>query len=164
MIFVTGPDGSPGAAGEFELVAVAEALARRAHRSQVDKAGEPYIEHPRRVAAGVKDDPVVQAAAWLHDVVEDTSVTLEDLRAAGFPEVVVAAVDALTRRPDEDRDAYYTRVAADPVALQVKWADLADNADPGRLARLDADTRGRLHAKYAHAREVLSRQATRLGE
>jgi len=146
------------------LVDAAEQLSRQAHAGQVDKAGDPYIEHPRRVAASVRGDSVAQAAAWLHDVVEDTSVTLADLRAAGFPEVIVAAVDALTRRPDEDRDAYYIRVAANPVALQVKWADLADNADPDRLDRLDAQTHARLRAKYAHAREALERCATGSGE
>jgi hypothetical protein len=69
---------------------------------------------------------------------------------------VVAAVDALTRRDDEPAEDYYRRVAADPVARVVKDADLADNADPDRLARLDTATRERLSAKYAHARETLA--------
>ena len=68
-----------------ELVGRAEALARSAHAGQVDKAGAPYAQHPERVAAAVTGDPQAQAAAWLHDVVEDTSTSLADLRAAGQP-------------------------------------------------------------------------------
>ena len=101
-------------------------------------------------------DPQAQAAAWLHDVVEDTSTSLADLRAAGFPEPVIAAVDALTRRPDEPGDNYYARVAADPLALRVKRADIADNSSPERLGGLDEATQIRLRHKYAHALATLA--------
>ena len=117
-----------------DLAARAETLARAAHAGQVDKAGAPYAAHPARVAAAVPGDPLAEAAAWLHDVIEDTGTTLADLRAEGFPEPVLAAVDALTRRADEERDAYYARVAADPLALRVKRADIADNSGPERLS------------------------------
>lgn len=138
---------------------MARELASTAHARQVDKAGAPYIEHPRRVAARVAGDELAGAqvrdelavaVAWLHDVVEDTDVTAEVLRAA-FPEEVVAAVLALTRRAGEEPDVYYARVAANPLALRVKRADIADNTDPARTAALTTSTRERLAAKYAHA-------------
>ena len=151
---------------EADLVARARALATSAHAGQVDKAGAPYITHPERVAArvaggtptGTHDDAEAVAVAWLHDVVEDTAVTAADLAAAGFPGTVVAAVLALTRAPGEDPDGYYARVAADPLALRVKRADIADNTDPARVAALDPATRERLAAKYAHALAVLDRE------
>lgn len=133
------------------LVEAAESVARDAHRGQVDKAGRAYVDHPARVAARVAGDPVAVAVAWLHDTVEDTGTTLEALRGLGFPAAVRDAVDALTRRDDEAPDAYYERVARDETALRVKRADIADNSDPDRLARLDEALRARLEAKYAHA-------------
>lgn len=139
----------------------AREIATRAHHGQTDKTGADYIDHPRRVAnrvrhyAEAEQLEATQVVAWLHDVVEDTPVTLEDL-SAEFPREVVAGVDAMTKRADEDRDAYYTRVAADPLARLVKQADLDDNTDPARTALLDADTHARLERKYAHAREVLA--------
>ena len=135
------------------LVDRAREIAQQAHRDQVDKSGAAYITHPARVAARVAGNPAAEMVAWLHDVVEDTGVTLDDL-AAEFPPEVVAAVDAITKRPDEG-DAYYHRVAANPLALLVKHADLADNSSPDRLAKLDPALQSRLRAKYAHAREVL---------
>lgn len=134
---------------------LAEQIAAAAHEGQVDKAGQPYIAHPARVAARVAGDERAVAAAWLHDVVEDTDVTLADLEQT-FPPEVTAAVDALTRRPHEAPADYYARVRQLPLALTVKLADLADNSDPQRLAQLDAATRDRLTAKYARARAELT--------
>lgn len=141
-----------------DLLAAAGQLAVRAHDGQVDKAGAPYIGHPRRVADRVRrrgGDVAQQAAALLHDVLEDSSVTVDDLRHAGMPEPVVTAVVALTRRPGEPHEDAVARAAADPVAQLVKRCDLEDNTDPDRLARLDSDTRARLEAKYARALAVL---------
>jgi (p)ppGpp synthase/HD superfamily hydrolase len=130
-------------------------LARAAHAGQVDKLGQPYIEHPARVAARLPEaDEIGRTVAWLHDVVEDTGVTLEQL-AADFGPEVAAAVDALTRRPGEG-EAYYARVKDNPVALRVKRADIADNLDPDRTARLSPLVRARLAGKYARALELLS--------
>lgn len=136
------------------LAVRAEVLARAAHQGQTDKAGRPYAEYPARVASRVHGDDAAEAVAWLHDVVEDTEVTLDQLRSE-FPAAVVAAVDAVTKRPGEPPEAYYGRVAADPLARQVKLADLADNSDPARLAELDEPTRERLTAKYAAGRARL---------
>lgn len=137
------------------IAELAEMIAAEAHAGQVDKAGQPYITHPARVAARVAGDEHAVAAAWLHDVVEDTEVTLADLEQA-FPPDVTAAVDALTRRRDEAPAEYYARVRRMPLALTVKLADMADNSDPQRLAQLDAATRERLIAKYARARAELT--------
>ncbi len=136
------------------LVERARDIALEAHAGQTDKAGAPYITHPARVAARLAGDPPAEVVGWLHDVVEDTGVTLDDL-AAEFPAGIVAAVDAITKRDGEDRDDYYRRVAANPLARKVKHADLDDNSSPDRLAMLDPETQDRLRAKYAHAREVL---------
>ncbi len=137
----------------------AEALARSAHADQVDKAGLPYADHPARVAARVRisapGDESAEAVAWLHDVVEDTNVTLDDL-ADEFGSLVAAGVEAITRRPGEDGDAYYLRIAANRLAFLVKAADLADNTDPVRLAKLEPAVREQLEAKYAHARRALA--------
>ncbi|MBO4204838.1 HD domain-containing protein [Micromonospora echinofusca] len=141
-------------------VADADALAARAHHGQVDKAGRPYIDHPRAVAAtlaGFGDHAVM--AGLLHDVVEDTGVTLHDLRAAGYPEEVVRAVDAVTRRPDEPYLDMIRRAAADPLGRLVKLADNGHNSDPARLALLPAAQAGRLRERYAEARAVLTAAA-----
>ncbi|GAA2753515.1 HD domain-containing protein [Amnibacterium kyonggiense] len=136
----------------LEQVELARQIATRAHAGQTDKAGRPYIAHPQRVAARLTDLQA-QAVAWLHDVLEDTNVTSEDLRIAGVDEDVIRVVDLLSRTGD-DVD-YSARIAADPLAREVKLADIADNTDPERTALLDPDTRDRLAEKYAHARRAL---------
>jgi (p)ppGpp synthase/HD superfamily hydrolase len=129
-------------------------VARQAHEGQLDKAGRPYIAHPLRVMGAVRD-PHERMTAVLHDVVEDTGVTIEDLVAAGCPTEVVDAVAALSKKPDEDVEVYLARVAANPIALAVKRADIADNMSPERLSRLDPETQERLRAKYQAALRVL---------
>lgn len=151
-----GPDTPAGQAGGMaRLVAVADALAERAHAEQVDKVGEPYIAHPRRVAGRLHGDPAGQVVGLLHDVLEDTDVGVAQL-AAAFPPEVVAAVVALTRVDGEDPVDYYARVRRDPLALRVKLADIADNTDPARSAQLDAATRDRLADKYRLALRCLT--------
>lgn len=137
-------------------VDVADRIAEAAHAGQFDQAGAPYIGHPRRVAATVHGDEAT-AVALLHDVLEDTEVTPDDLAAAGIPREVIDAVIAITHLPNEPYDHYLARVAANPLATIVKYADMNDNTDPGRLAVLDAGVRDRLTAKYARARDTLAR-------
>lgn len=127
-------------------------ISDRAHEGQVDKLGDPYRWHVARVMHRFDDDDLeAKMAAALHDVVEDTDVTLEDLREAGCPDLVLKAVDALTKRDGEDYDSFIRRVSANPLARRVKAADLCDNSDEDRLARLPADVAGRLRANYAKA-------------
>ncbi|HEY6738733.1 MAG TPA: winged helix-turn-helix transcriptional regulator [Actinopolymorphaceae bacterium] len=136
----------------------ADRLAERLHAHQVDKAGRPYIEHPRAVARLTRHfggSEEQQIAALLHDTVEDTDCTLDDLRDAGVPDAVVVLVDALTRRPGESDDDYLARVIATPGAALVKRADVAHNAAPERLGRRDPPVRERLRRKYARTIERL---------
>ncbi|MGW1774249.1 HD domain-containing protein [Streptomyces sp. NPDC002104] len=135
-----------------------EALARAAHKDQTDKAGRPYAEHLAAVAEGVRTrggTAEQQAAAWLHDAIEDEALTPAWLESAELPSSVKDMILAVTKRPGEPVEAYTARILATPGALLVKEADLAHNADPARLAVLDAPTRDRLSAKYAYVRSLL---------
>jgi (p)ppGpp synthase/HD superfamily hydrolase len=107
-------------------------LATRVHHGQVDRAGAPYILHPLRVLVQV-DSQLERTVAVLHDVVEETELTLEHLRALGYAESVVYAVDCLSRRPGESYEELIERAKLDPVALRVKLADLRDHMDFFRL-------------------------------
>jgi len=136
----------------------AQAIATIAHRGQVDKAGNPYIDHPRRVADRIKPDRDyldTVSIAWLHDVLEDTDVTRDDLHAAGIEWSVIVEVERLTRTPDVSPEDYYENIRGSRRALEVKLADIADNTDPSRLALLDDATIARLTRKYAKARMLL---------
>ena len=112
-------------------VETARLLATQAHSGQTDKAGLPYITHPMRVA-GRLDTPEAQVVGWLHDTVEDTAVTLSEIEARFGPETA-AAVSAISRRDGEKWSGYLDRVAANPVARQVKISDLIDNSNLGRI-------------------------------
>ncbi|MGV4981800.1 HD domain-containing protein [Streptomyces sp. NPDC001709] len=139
-------------------LAEVEALARAAHEGQTDKAGRPYADHLAAVAGGVRargGDAEQIAAAWLHDSVEDDALTREWLEQAALTARTKAIVDALTKRPGEEPEAYARRILATDGARLVKEADLAHNADPERLAVLDGPTRKRLTEKYARMRALL---------
>ncbi|NYE40875.1 HD domain-containing protein [Streptomyces fulvorobeus] len=140
-------------------LAEVEAIAREAHAGQTDKAGRPYAEHLAAVADGVRarggsEEQI--AAAWLHDAVEDGALSRRWLDGAALPQPVKDMVLAVTKQDGEDLPAYTARILATPGALLVKESDLAHNADPARLAVLEAATRTRLTAKYAQVRELLS--------
>ncbi|MFF0550432.1 HD domain-containing protein [Streptomyces sp. NPDC004311] len=135
-----------------------EALARGAHEGQTDKSGRPYAEHLAAVAEGVRvrgGSPEQQAAAWLHDAIEDEALSPAWLETAALPQTVKDMVLAVTKRPGEPLEQYTARILATPGALLVKEADLAHNTDPVRLSELDAATRDRLTAKYAYVRSLL---------
>lgn len=116
----------------MSTVAIAENLASIKHYGQVDKAGKPYITHPARVAAAVYF-PEAKMVAWLHDVLEDTDTTAEDLLELGFSAEVVSAVIALTKKPGELRIDAAHRTAKNCLAVVVKIADVQDNMDLSRL-------------------------------
>lgn len=145
-----------------DVVERARVLARAAHAEQVDESGAPYYEGHlldvhRRVAAygGAAED---QAAALLHDVVEDTGVTEDDLVAAGFPDRTALTVHLLTKRPDEQLGTYDARLRAFEPARWLKLeGDIASNTDPDRLALIASPpVRDRLAAKCAVAARALS--------
>lgn len=139
--------------GPQELLAYE--LARRAHGDAVNpKTGEVYLTHPAHVAAHVTGD-AAKAVAWLHDVVEDTDVTLDDLRAAGLSEEVVRGVDAMTHRPGEEYLAFVRRAAADPLGRVVKEADVRHNLDLGRIPVPTEHDLERVRAKYLPALRIL---------
>ena len=130
------------------------AIATAAHDGQADKSGRPYIGHPLRVMTSVTTEHE-QMVAVLHDVIEDTSITADELLSRGCPAVVVDAVVAMSHLPDEPQEDYLRRVAANPLALTVKHADISDNLSPARIAQLDTATQDRLKAKYARALRLL---------
>lgn len=132
------------------------AIAAKAHEGQTDKAGTAYILHPLRVMLRVTTEEE-RMAAVLHDAVEDTHVTLELLREEGFPESVVRAVDALTKRPGEDYETFVARAALDPIGRAVKLADLAENSDLSRIASPSEKDIQRVE-KYRKAIEYLLNQ------
>jgi (p)ppGpp synthase/HD superfamily hydrolase len=146
------------------LVDNARQFAISSHLGQTDKLGAPYYDHPEAVARIVRerhaDDPeidLLEAVAWLHDVIEDcgglkAAISLLD---KGFPSYVVTLVLILTHLPDETNEKYWARVRNHRVARLVKLADIAHNTDPERLARLDEATRSRLMNKYSLALEAL---------
>lgn len=131
-------------------------LAAQAHRGQTDKSGQPYILHPLRMLARLRteDEMIV---AMLHDVVEDTPHTLDDLRRAGYAEHILEAIDGLTRREGETYEDFIQRAKANPLALTVKLADLEDNMDIRRIADPQEGDFERLR-RYRHAwRELTGR-------
>ena len=130
------------------------ALAVEKHRGQRDKAGAPYILHPLRVMLRV-GSLEAKMAAVLHDVVEDTGVTLEALAAAGYPARVVEAVGALSRRPGESYEAFIARAGQCPLAREVKLADLEDNMNLGRFPQVTERDLAR-NRKYRAAWERLA--------
>ena len=130
-------------------------IAARAHVGQVDKAGQPYVFHPIRLMLAVSGE-YERMAAVLHDVVEDTVVTLDDLRAAGFPPEVIAAVDILTKREGESRLNAALRASRNPVTRVVKLADVKDNMDLGRIAKPTEKDYARLR-EYEQVHAVLER-------
>jgi (p)ppGpp synthase/HD superfamily hydrolase len=137
-------------------IEIARAIATIAHRGQVDKAGNPYIDHPNRVAASLSNEHNnTIAAAWLHDVIEDSFITAEDLLAAGVHPEVVGNVELLTRRKDVRPDEYYADITQSYAAKKVKLADIADNTNLARLVLLDDSTVVRLIHKYAKAKVML---------
>jgi hypothetical protein len=109
-------------------------FAKEMHEGQTDKSGRPYIEHPLRVSQLVRGGIDEILTALLHDVVEDTPVTLEDLRTKGCSDRIVEAVDCVTRRDGERREDYLKRVKGNETARRVKLADLTHNSDLSRIS------------------------------
>jgi len=125
------------------------AIAVKAHAGQTDKAGMPYILHPLRVM--MKMASVTEMiVAVLHDVVEDSDWTIEQLRAEGFAEDVLQALDLLTKRSGEVYEAFIQRVKALPISVAVKLGDLEDNMDTKRLRCVTEEDKVRLE-KYRRA-------------
>jgi len=138
-----------------EMMSAALKLATEAHKGQVDKAGSPYIVHPVGVAK-IVTSKIEKTVALLHDVVEDTYLTLDDLRREGFTEEVVIAVMLLTKIRDENFNIYrYLRdLKLNEIARAVKIADLSDNMDISRIPDPTDKDHKRVE-KYKKQREFL---------
>lgn len=137
---------SPVSLSASEQRAWAREVAVHAHAGQRDKAGEPFIRHCQRVADAVDGDEA-KTVAFLHDVLEKSpGWTSERLLDCGFSPDIVAAVETLTHRPGETKDALVIRATSHPLAIAVKRADLEDNlAQLERHGRNGAQYRRRLH-------------------
>lgn len=128
-------------------------LCFEAHKDQVDKSGMPYVFHPFHLAEQMTDENTT-VVALLHDVVEDTAYTLDDLRAMGYPPQAVEALALMTHDDSVPYLDYVAAVKEDPIARAVKLADLRHNSDLSRLDAVDAKARERV-AKYAKAIALL---------
>ncbi len=140
-----------------DLTKKAMRLCFAAHAGQLDKGGVPYVFHPFHVAEQMEDE-LSTVVALLHDVVEDTDYTLEDLARMGFPERALSALKLLTH---DKRVPYLDYVAAirhDPIARAVKLADLRHNSDLSRLTDPDASALARVE-KYRRAIALLEAEA-----
>lgn len=125
-----------------------------AHRDQTDKSGLPYVFHPFHVAEQMPDEKTT-VAALLHDVIEDTSYTLEDLRQMGFDEEVLAALALLNHDKKVPYMEYVSKIKGNRIASTVKLADLRHNSDLTRLDTVD-DAALRRVEKYREAMGLLS--------
>lgn len=128
-------------------------IAAEAHAGQMDKAGAPYVLHPLRMMLRLSTSDEMIAAV-LHDVVEDCGVSLEMLRAEGFSEQVLEAIDSVTRRAEESYEEFVLRAASNSIGRRVKLADLRDNSDLSRIKHPTARDYARVE-KYRRAIETI---------
>ena len=142
-----------------DLTKKALLISFEAHKNMKDKSGMPYVYHPFHVAEQMNDEYSV-CVALLHDVVEDSGFTLDDLREAGFPDEVVNAVALMTHGEETPYFEYIEKLADDPIARRVKLADLEHNSDLGRLDTVDEAALMRVE-KYRRAKQLLLESAVR---
>ena len=124
-----------------------------AHKDQVDKSGLPYVFHPFHLAEQMEDEDTT-IVALLHDVVEDTEVTLTDLAEMGFSQQVIGAIQAMTHPEGVPYMEYVSKIRKNPIARRVKLADLRHNSDLSRLDQVDEAALARVR-KYQAAMELL---------
>jgi len=149
---------------QAHMLAKAIALAATAHQDQCDRAGRPYILHPIKVMHYLRsEDDELKAIAVLHDVVEDTEVTLEHLAAWGMSERIIAGVRAMTKLPEQTYDDYLAQILLNPDAILVKMADLRHNSDIRRLKGISQKDIQRIE-KYNKMYEVLKSVAADFGK
>ena len=137
-----------------ELTKKAMRIAFDAHKEQTDKNGMPYIYHPIHLAEQMQDEAAI-CVALLHDVMEDTDMTVAELQAEGFPKEVLAALQLMTHREGVPYMEYVCKIKGDPIAAAVKMADLRHNSDLSRLDTVDEKALARAE-KYKQAMELLA--------
>jgi len=130
-------------------------LCFEAHKDQFDKSGIPYVFHPFHLAEQMTDEKTI-IVALLHDVVEDTDLTLADLMQMGFSTEVTEAIGLMTHPEGVDYMDYVARIKDNPIARQVKLADLKHNSDLSRLDTVDEKALARVE-KYKKAIALLQK-------
>lgn len=147
-------------------VQLAIEVATKAHEGQVDKLGEHYIKHPLRVHRNLTTNPKFknldaltredcEVAALLHDVIEDTPITAEQLLAMGFSARSIYLVELLTKDKSKPKDEYFVAISEEPLARMIKLADIADNRNRKRVAVLEPEMAARLKKKYIYAMDAI---------
>lgn len=136
-----------------DFLEIARDIAKIAHQGQLDKAGKPYISHPQVVASMVETKEE-KAIAWLHDTIEDSDFTAQDLIEKGIPPQVVEGVIAMTKVNGEEYSDYLSRLKENALARRVKMADITHNCDLSRIANPTDKDRARIE-KYKAAMEFL---------
>jgi len=131
----------------------AVAIATKAHAGQLDKAGQPYILHPLRLMFKFQHE-IERVIAVLHDVVEDSDVSLDDLKKFGFTPPVIETIDCLSRRIDESYEDFIFRVSSNSLARKIKIEDLKDNLDLTRINSISEKDLARVE-KYHKALKLL---------
>ena len=139
-----------------KMTKAALALCFNAHKDQIDKSGMPYVFHPFHLAEQMSDEKTT-IVALLHDVIEDTDYTLDDLSAMGFSKDVLDAIALMTHADDVPYMDYVARIKTNPIAKAVKLSDLRHNSD---MTRLDAPTARDVERaeKYKRAIELLTEE------
>ncbi len=138
------------------MTKIALKLCFDAHKDQLDKSGMPYVFHPFHLAEQMKDEDTT-VVALLHDVIEDTNHTLDELRDLGFSEQVITAISLMTHAPGVPYMDYVGRIKTNPIARVVKLADLRHNSDMSRLDTVTEEDKQRVE-KYRKAIELLEEE------
>ena len=126
-----------------------------AHKNQTDKNGIPYIYHPYHLAEQMDTEYEI-CTALLHDVIEDTNMTIQDLREEGFPDEIINAINVLTHRKNQPYTKYINNIKQNELAKKVKLADLKHNSDSTRITSLTEKDKARLR-KYKNAIDTLTK-------
>ena len=129
-------------------------MAYEIHKNQVDKGGNPYCLHPITIALNMQTEEQ-KIVALLHDVVEDSDTTLDDLRAEGFSEKIVMAVDAVSKKKGQDYGEYLRNIKSNELARAVKIGDLKHNSDLSRLNRVPTEKDYKRVYRYQKALDYL---------
>ncbi|MDO7904869.1 GTP pyrophosphokinase [Paenibacillus sp. JX-17] len=137
----------------MQTITQAVMLAAHYHDGQTDKGGNPFVFHPLRLMLKALSEEE-QVIAILHDLIEDTSITISELERRGFNSEVTAAVEALSRGEHESYDDFIRRIKKNTLARRVKILDLQDNVEMVRHKDLDAQREKQLR-KYSRALDIL---------
>ena len=138
----------------YRMAWIAAEIAYKVHKNQLRKDGSNYLDHIKNVAANFNMGSNRHIVSLLHDVVEDSDMTIEDLKNEGFSEEICAAVDSITRRESEKYFDYIDRVKINSIARDVKIADLKDNIDLSKFKTISNDDISRTK-RYLKAMQII---------